>query len=283
MDKPNTTTNNNNNKHKNNSFLKFLPKAASVVVSFQNPPFSPGRSHAYKGYSGPINFANLPDEARRKPKNNNGAYESQEPTSPKISCMGQIKCKHKSSKKSSNNKHNNNHDVIAKKNSTSSSISKFFGTKRSSSLSKGLHGNKRDAITPNVENSSKGIMKPSLGQMRKFASGRESNNTLGNFDWTAQIAPIMDHDIRECFSDEERRGKRDGYEDEDEDGDDEKEVIIAYSAPMLLGGGRSNNNNNNNNNNNVSLKPRKEVNLWKRRTMDPPPPLALKIKHKFSN
>ncbi|KAK9755111.1 hypothetical protein RND81_01G003000 [Saponaria officinalis] len=250
--------NNKSNKHKN-SFLKFLPKAASAV-SFQNPsPFSPGRdhhhkSHAYKGFSGPINFAGLPDEAREKPKN--GEYGSQEPTSPKISCMGQIKCKHKKKNKllKQENKNTTNKSNEAKKSS------KFFSMKKSRASGATRDNNNNNNNNNNSGNNNKGMM-PTLGQMRKFASGRET--TLGNFDWTAQIAPIdhddHDYDDRECFSDEERRRRRRNGDD-----DDEKEVIIPFSAPMMLGGG-----------NIMSLKPRTEVNLWKRRTMGPPPPLAL--------
>ncbi|KAJ1376934.1 hypothetical protein SESBI_49407, partial [Sesbania bispinosa] len=96
--------------------LKILPKAVSAVtVTFQNPPFSPGRDHKSrqdnatkwikphggKGFSGPI-IPMIPDEARRKPKdgsNGNENYYQQEPTSPKISCMGQIKHKKKQIKK----------------------------------------------------------------------------------------------------------------------------------------------------------------------------------------
>ena len=61
-----------------NRILKILPKAAAAVtVTFQNPPFSPGRDHKRtenttrwfkhaggKGFSGPL----IPAEARRKPK-----------------------------------------------------------------------------------------------------------------------------------------------------------------------------------------------------------------------
>jgi hypothetical protein len=75
----------------------------------------------------------------------------------------------------------------------------------------------------------------------------------------AQIAP-MDRDHRNYYSDEER-----GESDEEEE-----EFMIPFSAPMMIGGG-------------VPLQPRKEINLWKRRTMAPPRPLQLNTTVKASN
>ncbi|KAF5740902.1 hypothetical protein HS088_TW11G00982 [Tripterygium wilfordii] len=78
----------------------------------------------------------------------------------------------------------------------------------------------------------------SLSQMKQFASGR-NHSSIANFDWTAKIVP-------------------DEYSDEEE----EEEVIIPFSAPITVVRG-------------VALQPRKEINLWKRRTMNPPRPLQL--------
>lgn len=80
---------------------------------------------------------------------------------------------------------------------------------------------------------------PPLGHMRRFASGRE---TFSNFDWKAQIAP---HDDVDRLDDE---------------------IIIPFSAPLTLGGATALN---------LNVQPRKEINLWKRRTMAPPRPLKL--------
>ncbi|KAF2298007.1 hypothetical protein GH714_006949 [Hevea brasiliensis] len=52
---------------------------------------------------------------------------------------------------------------------------------------------------------------PSLSQMKRFASGRD---TFANFDWTAQIAPV-DSDHRDYYSDE---GDRINSDEEDEEG-----------------------------------------------------------------
>lgn len=245
-------------------FLKFLPKP----TTFQNPPFSPGRDHhhhsstklkaqAHKGFSGPINFSSLPDEARSKPKIGS-SFDAREPTSPKVSCMGQIKYKHKNKKKKKLMMKKSPPSINTKK--SSSAIGRFFSRsspktdlviKKSDGYQCSDHDNNaRPASTPDHKKT------PSLGHMKKFVSGRES---LANFDWTAQIAPI-DHD-RDCYSDEER--VRDSDDDEEED---IREIIIPFSAPILVSGREGGG---------LGLKPRKEVNIWRRRTLAPPPPLAL--------
>ncbi|KAL6982649.1 hypothetical protein U1Q18_016036 [Sarracenia purpurea var. burkii] len=92
---------------------------------------------------------------------------------------------------------------------------------------------------------------PSLGQIKRFASGR---NSLASFDWTAQVAPGGDGDHRDYYSDEESEGE------------EEREIRIPFSAPILVGGGGGEK---------VVLEPKKEINLWKRRTMAPPRPLQV--------
>ncbi|KAF9602558.1 hypothetical protein IFM89_029857 [Coptis chinensis] len=73
--------------------------------------------------------------------------------------------------------------------------------------------------------------------MNQFTSGRDA---LDDFDWK--------------------------YYSEREDSDEEDEVFIAHSTPILIGSGDVGR---------VALEPRKDINLWKRRTMDPPKPLQL--------
>ncbi|KAL0366003.1 UNVERIFIED_CONTAM: hypothetical protein Sradi_3490400 [Sesamum radiatum] len=236
-----------------NKILKFLPRAAQAAVSFQNLPFSPRRdrrpdvnahrlrSHPNKGFSGPI-VSMIPAEARGKSKN----FETQEPTSPKVSCMGQIKHKKRISRKKhaslpkefkpvSRSKPEKTNAARGQA-SKPSGIKKFFGAGRRSD------DGSKDHAEPSVP-------APSLSQMRRFASSRE---TFANFDWTtAQIAPEED---REFFSDGERG-----------ESDAEDEVIIPFSAPIMVGGGVAG----------LELEPRKEINLWKRRTMARPQPLQL--------
>ncbi|PIN01528.1 hypothetical protein CDL12_25964 [Handroanthus impetiginosus] len=242
-----------------NKILKFLPKAAHAAVSFQNPPFSPGRdkrpdivnsqklkTHMSKGFSGPV-VSMIPAEARRKSKN----FETQEPTSPKVSCMGQIKHKHKICRKKQASlprdfKPNENSETRpagpgSKLKKKPSGIQKIFGAGRKSDAS---NAQGKPPLPDRV---------PSLSQMRRFASSRD---TFANFDWTtAQIAPEED---RYSYSDDDR-----GYSD------GEDEVIIPFSAPILLAGAGAGTG--------LPLEPRKEINLWKRRTMSQPKPLQLNM------
>ncbi|XP_073145304.1 uncharacterized protein At1g76070 [Henckelia pumila] len=216
--------------------LNLVSKAAQV--SFQNLPFSPGRrTHHNKGFSGPIMTSMIPPEARGRSKN----FETQEPTSPKVSCMGQIKHRKKISCKKKPERAGKPKVVELKK--KPSGVWKLFGPGRKSDASI----NYNPPPQQNRPSSAEGA--PSLGQMRKFASSRD---TFANFDWSAaQIAPEK-NSRRDCdYSDEER-----GYSD----GED-NEVIIPFSAPILMAG--------------VAVEPRKEINLWKRRTMARPKPLQL--------
>ncbi|XP_031265525.1 uncharacterized protein At1g76070-like [Pistacia vera] len=238
------------------NILKFLPKASAVT--FQNLPFSPGRekrsdihinklkAHAGKGFSGPI-ISIIPDEARRKSKNES-FEENQEPTSPKVSCMGQIK------------KHKANHKMKMKHMKTASLpkdtkpvVSSPREVKKQASKFMRLFSGVKPARKSDVSDDH--VQKlpdraPALNQMKRFASGRDA---FSDFDWTAhQIAPL-DSDHRNYYSDEERG---------DSDQEEEEDYIIPFSAPITVGGG-------------VALQPKKEVNLWKRRTMNPPRPLQL--------
>ncbi|KAI9201781.1 hypothetical protein LWI28_029177 [Acer negundo] len=264
-----------------NKILKLLPKAAGAVVSYQNLPFSPSRDkrssdynhpnklphhhhHHHYHFSGPM----IPEEARKKSKNDETI--DQEPTSPKVSCMGQIKQKHKEKKNKIkkatiiNNKKSFSLPKDIKPSSSSSSspghelkkhaskIRRIFTISKHSRSKSNVyaddhHHHENNNIESPVQLPERA---PGLSQMRKFASG---HSVLADFDWTAQITPV-DSDHRNYYSDEER-----GNSDEEE----HEEVIIPFSAPMMIGGGG------------VALQPRNEINLWKRRTMNPPRPLQL--------
>ncbi|KAL5706382.1 hypothetical protein ACHQM5_024559 [Ranunculus cassubicifolius] len=219
--------------------FSFLPQTA-----FQNHPFSPGRDHnnnkrssetnlqhkfkpgsnsGGKAWSGPL-ISMIPAEARIKSKSGR-TFDAQEPTSPKISCMGQIK-----------------HKKIAKCKFVPMTPQPPKKEKKPKRPSQGIRsifgggGKKADEDSVNKKKSATIIRDhkaPVLGQMKRFASSREG--ALVDFDWK--------------------------YYSERDDSDDEDEVIVPHSAPMMIGGGK--------------LEPRKEVNLWKRRTMDPPRPLQL--------
>ncbi|XVE94488.1 hypothetical protein REPUB_Repub02eG0013400 [Reevesia pubescens] len=246
-----------------NKILKFLPKA----VSFQNHPFSPGREKRRadnigkhkactgRGFSGPI-ISIIPDEARRRSRSRSKSetFETQEPTSPKISCMGQIKHKKniKKAKRVSPPIKVSIKPVSDQSSSSSSGEIKKHGSKLRRIFSMAKSAAKKSDIPSSNKTTELPERGPTLGQMKRFASGREA---FASFDWTAQIAPV-EADHRDYYSDEERRDS--DFEEEEE------EVIIPFSAPMTVGRGG------------LPLQPRKEINLWKRRTMNPPGPLQLK-------
>lgn len=237
-----------------NRILKFLPKAASAV-NFHNLAFSPGRDrrseniHRHKANVGkgfnPCRSM-IPVEVRRQPKNE--SFETQEePSSPKISCMGQIKHKKKMNKATYKR-------VSLPQETKPVSQTQRQVMKHASKLKRLFTGSKA-ARKSNAFDGGKPTLPdraPSLSQMKRFASGRD---TLAGFDWTAhQIAPV-ESDSRDYYSDEERVDRLEEEEHE--------EVIIPFSAPIMVGGG-------------IDLLPRKEINLWKKRTINPPNPLQLR-------
>jgi hypothetical protein len=139
----------------------------------------------------------IPKEARRKPKN--GSFDATEPTSPKVSCAGQIKNKKKKKKKKK--------ILIEKENKKPLTLNKY----------------KRPDIKEQVEEVfelrvAKTV--PNLGKMTKFSSSRET--ALKGFDWSR--ATILDqsnynHVINnnlygEC-NDDDKKGKESLDEDEE--------------------------------------------------------------------
>lgn len=67
------------------------PSITTILVS---PPLSPRKPNSTK----PVYTSIIPSEARRKPKNGS-SFDTREPTSPKVSCLGQITNKKKPNKK----------------------------------------------------------------------------------------------------------------------------------------------------------------------------------------
>ncbi|CAG7904727.1 unnamed protein product [Brassica rapa] len=247
-----------------NKLLKMLPKAMSF--GHRVPPFSPGRDlhHHHNNttsyssnkayFSGPM--VPLVPKAARVRRNKSDAVWS-EPTSPKVSCIGQIK--RVKSKRSSSPKKN----MIPKIPKTSSAsltkgdekgrvsmIKRLFSFSSAAGSGNSSRKSRPAAATEHPVTVVSSAEVPSLGQMKKFASTREG---LGGFDWAVEMKREEESPAdRGYYSDEERRG--DYLRDDD---DEEDDIIIPFSAPLM------------------SLKPKTEVNLWKRRTMDPPKPLHL--------
>lgn len=228
----------------------------AITVTFQNHPFSPGRDHKLRSENGtkwtkpPLHggkgFSIIPHEARRNPKE-----AAAEPTSPKISCMGQIK----HNKKKHISKTETPTRVFSNNSASSTPIDTDHEVKKHGSKFQRLFRSKSKVVarrSDDVVGEMNGSAPP-MGEMRRFASSRES---FANFDWKSTLGTVDDQ--RDCYSDEEREVEED-------------EILIPFSAPMLIGGGGAPSNNHLP----KDLKPRKEINLWKRRTMAPPRPLQV--------
>ncbi|XAR61605.1 hypothetical protein NMG60_11016071 [Bertholletia excelsa] len=208
-----------------NKFLKLLPRAASAVA-FHSHPFSPTRDPRLKAYAGKWL---VPEAARLKPKEL--AFEpAEEPTSPRVSCIGQIKHKKK-----------------MKKEKKRASRPKELGPVRPN-----LWTARNVAVASSPGEPELLDRAPSLSQMKRFASGRDSLNGL---NWAGGAGPAYNS----------------GEESEEED----REVIIPFSAPIFVGGSGSAGGGYGDG---VDLKPRKEINLWKRRTMTQPMSLQVHTK-----
>lgn len=234
------------------SFLK------STVASFSStfPTSGGGRRSSFNhrnAFSGPI-VSIVPPEARggggRRNKRSSG-YVTPEPSSPKVSCIGQIKRSSSRRQKKVNPCGKNGgacplpprppapaEGKPCRPHNKGSLIRRMSFFRRSRSRSR---SSSKDGLTGNGKATAAAAPAPAppagLGQMRRFTSGRAA---FQDFDWR-----------------EEERRSRDSDEEDEDDG------FVAHSAPLVLGGGV------------VASEPRKEVNLWRRRPMAPPAPLEL--------
>ncbi|KAJ0492917.1 hypothetical protein HanRHA438_Chr12g0549651 [Helianthus annuus] len=225
--------------------LKYLPTATSSV-SFQSPSLyspvkdkkpseRPHKSNLGIGFSGPI-LSTLPSDSHRKINNDSKLTLLHEPTSPRVSCVGTVKCKrYRKLTNKPTNKFSRTTSYLRKKKCWIRSL--FIGGRR-----------KCDAIDEKSKVALTGQKGPCLNTMKRFSSGRDA---FMSFDWTTQVAPL------------------------DSGGRDGEEVVMPSSAPVMVrnkgvgdsfvrvGG--------------VNIEPRKEINLWKRRTMAQPQPLQVHV------
>lgn len=229
-----------------------LQKAVSIGHS--GATFSPARDIRHRRttstvvnrgffFSGPITPL-LPGAARVKRRTKNDVVCA-EPTSPKVSCIGQIKlAKPKCTEKK-------NRAAAAPKNlkTVSSSLIKEVDKRSFSKLkrlfSTGKNLSRKSTSTAVIEHP---VAAPSLGKMKQFASSREA---LGGFDWT------VEKKREESQLDYRRRYST-----------DDRDIMIPCSLmriPLTQPEGLS-----------LCPRPKSEVNLWKRRTMDRPKPLQVK-------
>ncbi|CAL0328694.1 unnamed protein product [Lupinus luteus] len=250
-------------KLKSNILLKIIPEAAAAMsATFQNSPFSPGKDpntiKCYKGTKG-LFGPMIPYEARRR-RINDDDVQTYEPTSPKISCMGQIKQNKKHIEKakpkttSLSTSYRQTYDVgsdyceidtdaIKKKHPLENKFQRMFfhaakpknGSRKKllSDLSESVLGEGNYYNDDTVSN-----IAPPMGDMKRFGSGRE---TFTNFDWKGhQIVP-EEMDQRNCLTDVE----------------EDDEVINTFSEPVLVRGGSGRYSY-------LNLQLPKEINIWKR-------------------
>ncbi|XP_020216170.1 uncharacterized protein At1g76070 [Cajanus cajan] len=139
------------------NFLKFLSKQpVDLVVAFQNPTLSPCRSPAHL-------VSIIPKEARRKHRGE--SFSAREPTSPKVSCMGQVQGKKK--RKARKQKRA---QVQAQ---SQAQKSECVGEKNKILL--WIHKEGRKHNDKVLEEKASGTVEaPTLNTMKKFASGRGS-------------------------------------------------------------------------------------------------------------
>ncbi|CAN8312691.1 unnamed protein product [Cochlearia groenlandica] len=227
----------------NTKLTKMLQKALSIGHSAA--PFSPARDYRHRRTISTANrgflFSNsitplLPATAKIKRKTKNDVVWA-EPTSPKVSCIGQIKLSKQKCPEKKNRAHNKN-----LKTAPSSQKGSFLKLKRIFTTGKNpLTKSNSTAFAAAREHPVAAVAAPSLGKMKKFASSRES---LGGFDWTVVT-------------------KQEETQSKDKE---EEDVTIQWSMSLPLNQTES-----------LSLcpKPKSEVNLWKRRAMDPPKPLQI--------
>ncbi|XP_015696613.2 uncharacterized protein At1g76070-like [Oryza brachyantha] len=231
------------------SFLKNTAASFSTTTSSSSaPPHGRWSFNHRNAFSGPI-VSIVPPEARggtRRGDHRSG-YRTPEPSSPKVSCIGQIK-KAKASKGAKAALCKNGACPLPPRppadgcRKQKSSLVRRMLFRRSRSRSSSSSSSSRDSSFFKGRGAGRAAVAAApapappagLGQMKRFTSGRAA---FEDFDWR----------------DAERRASD----------DDDDDVLVAHSAPLVLGGGL------------VASEPRKEVNLWSRRPMAPPTPLQL--------
>ncbi|OIW09629.1 hypothetical protein TanjilG_28228 [Lupinus angustifolius] len=152
--------------------FKYLPKqsVASSIAFHQNPNLSPSSSVPTKGCRSSVTKVSIiPKEARRKHRS--ASFSAREPGSPKVTCMGKVKCKKR--EKTHNEKmvqvsvKKNDDDFVPCDEKKENILLWIF---KGRDEEEGPKGNEEKLDTQ---------IAPSLGMMNKFASGRGS---LCDFD-----------------------------------------------------------------------------------------------------
>ncbi|PON49953.1 Phospholipase D [Parasponia andersonii] len=177
-----------------NKISKLLPRAASAVT-FLSPSATPSPSPR-KNPPAPIAVSLIPAEARRKPRHGS-SFDTREPSSPKVSCLGQV-----------NNNNNNNRPKLKPKPRQLGSPPHQQEIKPAASpgnlIVKILRGQRKVS-----KDSPEGVEKvPSLGLLKRFESSSRGGVLL-DFEWTAHVA-VVGPDCKNGCVDEDRQRQRNG-------------------------------------------------------------------------
>ncbi|WCJ32729.1 hypothetical protein M5689_014134 [Euphorbia peplus] len=147
---------------KGKSMWDLVPKAAGPV-SFASPTASPIRSYSRKGRRVSL----FPRELRRKVRTM--SFDRREPSSPKVSCIGQVGNR----KKNKNNNKEESESVVC--NGVIKRLVRFFHAKKEKTRDQSDHHNNPNPNAVGVEIETI----KTLGQIKQFASGR--GGALSNF------------------------------------------------------------------------------------------------------
>lgn len=165
--------------------LRFLIPHAASAVTFQSPPLSPGEAVAAPRGSSSPSISIIPTEVRRKKKT--ASFDTREPTSPKVSCMGHVKSTKKIKikpkrvsvslpppKPQATLRVSCPKEVEEKKAKEIVKINGFKGPKQGHGMPDVFfhHEKKKQTVPEPV---------PSLGQIKRFSSARAG--ALSDFDW----------------------------------------------------------------------------------------------------
>ncbi|KAK4778094.1 hypothetical protein SAY87_018281 [Trapa incisa] len=239
----------------------FIPRAASAVVTFKSPPISPRKPPIGGGLV-------IRRDARRRFKND--SFDSREPASPIVSCVGQVKKSKNRKKKKKKEEEADSMEMTARA-PTKPPLDRPIALKKKEPhmhmtiilklfKSKKLQGEKShgyDDAGPNIGYNNENQVPP-LGHLKQFSSSR---SVLANFDSMSHngTAVARDNVLEHGHQREERDNVLEhGHQRE------ERLARVTQSGPIEViscrGYGED-----------ILLQPRKEVNLWKRRTGIRPP------------
>ncbi|KAM7257649.1 hypothetical protein ACFE04_013390 [Oxalis oulophora] len=207
----------------NCKLMGFLPRVAVAPptrVNFLASPMSPMSPMSPARLKG---LSIIPKEARGKPKD--GSFDATEPTSPKVSCVGQIKnIKHKKKMKKKKLEPKNKIPLPPNKDkmlAVKQQEAEIFELTVAMAKMVPTLGQLTKFSSSGHETSLKDFV-PNVGQMKKFSSSRETS--LRDFDWrqaTTFDQPhynVIDNRLydegNEDYKGHDKKGKKNLCEDE---------------------------------------------------------------------